>query len=88
MKFRAAGSGPASPLSEVKKVTNMQDPRILVRKLEDQGLKVRASADESGKPKYWITNPDDGMTYGLSWENLDDLHNRGKLSAAGLKQHG
>lgn len=66
----------------------MQDPRILVRKLEDQGLTIRVGADDSGNPKYWITNPYDGVTYGLSWEDLDGLQNQGKLNAAGLKEHG
>jgi hypothetical protein len=31
---------------------------------------------------------EDGAAYGLSWEDLEDLENQGKLNAAGLNEHG
>jgi hypothetical protein len=58
----------------------------IVRALEDQGLRVQKAKDGNNHPLYYITDAD-GIMYGVSRLELEELAGRGELSLRGLKEH-
>jgi hypothetical protein len=61
-------------------------PTDLTQELEDQGHKVHLETDEYGDPVYRIILAD-GKLYRLSPQDMYDLKDQGKLSAAGIQEH-
>jgi len=57
-----------------------------VRVLSDQGLKVQNGKDGNNNPFYYITDSD-GIKYGVSRLELEDLQDQGKLNLIGIKEH-
>ena len=62
------------------------DPRELTQELEDQGNMAHLDKDEYGDPIYRIILAD-GKLYRLSAQDMYDLKDQGKLSAAGIQEH-
>jgi hypothetical protein len=61
-------------------------PRDLTQELEDQGNSVHLEKDEYGGPIYRIILAD-GKLYRLSAQEMYDLKDEGRLSAAGIQEH-
>ena len=61
-------------------------PTDLTQELEGQGHKVHLETDEYGDPVYRIILAD-GKLYRLSAQEMYDLKDQGKLSAAGIQEH-
>jgi hypothetical protein len=64
----------------------LYDPRDLTQELESQGNTVHADKDEYGDPIYRVILAD-GKLYRVSAQDLYDLKDQGKLSAAGIQEH-
>jgi hypothetical protein len=64
----------------------LYDPRHLTQELEDQGNTVHLDKDEYGDSVYRIILAD-GKLYRLSAQDMYDLKDQGKLSAAGIQEH-
>jgi len=62
------------------------DPRESVKTLSAQGNTVQQSKDEDGNTIYWVNVK--GLTYRLTAQDLYDLQDRGKLTSAGIIEHG
>lgn len=55
--------------------------------LEKQGLRVVKGPGPSHAPAYFITDPEDGKQYILTYDEAEDLLVRGKLGREGLREH-
>jgi hypothetical protein len=64
----------------------LYDPRDLVQELADQGNSVALEKDEYGDSIYRIILAD-GKLYRLTAQEMYDLKDQGKLSAAGIQEH-
>jgi hypothetical protein len=64
----------------------LYDPRDLTQELEDQGNAVHLEKDEYGDPIYRIILAE-GKLYRLSAQEMYDLKDEGRLSAAGIQEH-
>ncbi len=55
--------------------------------LEEQGLTVSMGPGPNNTMSYYITDPGDGRQYILTYDEVDDLQNRRRLTLAGIKEH-
>lgn len=63
----------------------MEDPRVLIQVLVDQGWRKEGETSDQGIPIYWMIAPD-RERYSLRGSDLDHLQDRGKLNLSGVQE--